>query len=83
MKVAVCPAFEPRHLGKRPTADPGDSQLPERTRTRAHHHHAGTHQPSDPDSAQREKNAQEAAAALGPRGSEYRADAGSAEPPDQ
>jgi hypothetical protein len=44
---------------------------------------AREHGPSGPESPQREKNAQEAAAALGPRGSEYRAEAGSAEPPDQ
>ena len=44
---------------------------------------ARAHGRSGPESPQREKNAQEAAAALGPRGSEYRAEAGSAEPPDQ
>ena len=44
---------------------------------------ARAHGRSGPESPQREKNAQEAAAALGPRGSEYRAKAGSAEPPDQ
>jgi NADPH:quinone reductase-like Zn-dependent oxidoreductase len=36
-----------------------------------------------PESRQWEKNAHEAALALGPRGSEYRAQIGSAEPPDQ
>src|SRR5271165_2298794 len=42
---------------------------------------ARAHGRSGPESPQREKNAQEAAPALGPRGSEYRAEAGSAEPP--
>ena len=44
---------------------------------------ARAHGSSGPESPQREKNAQEATAALGPRGSEYRAEPGSAEPPDQ
>ncbi len=41
------------------------------------------HAPSGPETPHREKNAQEAKAALGPSGSEYRAEPGSAEPPDQ
>ena len=44
---------------------------------------ARAHGRNGPESPQREKNAQEAAAALGPRESEYRCEAGSAEPPDQ
>jgi Winged helix DNA-binding domain len=41
------------------------------------------HGATGPESRQREKNAHEPVAALGPRGSVYRAEAGSAEPPDQ
>jgi hypothetical protein len=44
---------------------------------------ARPHEPGDPDSRQREKNARPAAAALGPLGSEYGAEAIPAEPPDQ
>ena len=43
----------------------------------------GAHTAARPDRRQWEKNAHEAALALGPSGSEYRAEAGSAEPPDQ
>src|SRR5712691_4908500 len=58
--------------------DPGPAQLPRAVAPRTQ-----PHGPSGPESPQREKNAHEAAAALGPRGSEYRAEPGSAEPPDQ
>ena len=65
--------------------EPRGTEAPELRRTKQRRYRrAGTaHPPSGPDSPQREKNAHEATAALGPRGSEYRAEARSAEPPDQ
>src|SRR6266851_3890245 len=74
---------KPPTCGSAPTPRPppptqGPAQSPRAVAPRTQ-----PHGPSGPDSPQREKNAHEAAAALGPRGSEYRAEPGSAEPPDQ
>ena len=70
-----------------------DDRSHRRSRSRSRRrYHAGVRLPSAlqgtqtaarPDRRQWEKNAHEAALALGPSGSEYRAEAGSAEPPDQ